>query len=496
LQNAGYNTYYTGKLWNHHSIDNYNEPFAGGFNGSDFLLDPYTYEYYNAHMSRNGEKPVSYEGQYSPDVTAEKAYGFLEEATQHTEPWFLTVSPIAPHSTMKIVPAEEYNADMPEYAKRHAHLFKDYIIPRGANFNPEKQSGAGWIKRLPRLNDTVIEYNDEFQRARLRALQSVDEMIEQLVATLEKKGLLEDTYIFFTTDNGFHLSQHRLHAGKECGFDTDIHIPLIVRGPGVAKGYTANIVSSHTDIAPTIMQLAGQTRAEFDGSAIPLIEQDTRDAETAMRQEHINIEYWGRAILEGKWGYYEEQDTPLSAPLHEWSAHLPSIRNNTYKGLRLIGEDYSIYYSVWCTGDKEYYDMRYDPGQVENYFDDDDRDIMKKREGYNIAGRSFENIVDRLDALMMVLKSCKGDACRNPWDMLHPDGKVKSLKDALTHEFDGFYGEQPKVKFDECAMGYIREVEGPQHVNVYDEWEESENVELKKRRKPSFVYQGNPHLLT
>lgn len=65
------------------------------------------------------------------------------------------------------------------------------------------------MKNLPMLNDTVIAYNDEFQRARLRALQSVDEMVENLVTMLETKGLLETTYIFYTTDNGFHISQHR-----------------------------------------------------------------------------------------------------------------------------------------------------------------------------------------------------------------------------------------------------------------------------------------------
>ena len=66
------------------------------------------------------------------------------------------------------------------------------------------------MKDLPLLNDTVIEYNDEFQRSRLRALQSVDEMIENLVQMLSKKGLLDNTYIFYTTDNGFHISQHRM----------------------------------------------------------------------------------------------------------------------------------------------------------------------------------------------------------------------------------------------------------------------------------------------
>lgn len=65
------------------------------------------------------------------------------------------------------------------------------------------------MKDLPLLNDTVIEYNDEFQRARLRSLQSVDEMVATLVQMLEQKGLLDNTYIFYTTDNGYHISQHR-----------------------------------------------------------------------------------------------------------------------------------------------------------------------------------------------------------------------------------------------------------------------------------------------
>lgn len=502
MQNAGYNTYYSGKLWNAHSVDNYNAPSAGGYNGSDFILDPYTYEYYNAHMSRNGGKPVSYKGQYSPDITAEKAYGFLEEATQHPEPWFLTIAPIAPHSMVKLEPADEYNADLPQYAERHAHLFKGYKIPRDANFNPEHQGGTGWIKSLPRLNATIIDYNDRFQRSRLRALQSVDEMIEQLIKTLEAKNLLDDTYIFYTTDNGYHLSQHRLHPGKECGYDTDIHIPLIVRGPGVHKGHTTHLVSSHTDIAPTILALANHSRTDFDGSPIPLSHTDTL---TSSRTEHINIEYWGRAIPEGRYGAYHDSDNAHPTPGQDWGGYLVSIRNNTYKGLRVISEEYSLYYSVWCTGDSEFYDVRRDPGQMENYFDEryEGADIAALRKSFSIAGRAFERVVDRLDALMMVLKSCKGESCREPWRVLHSgSGSVRTLRDALDERFDAFYEGQPKVRFEECALGYVREVEGPQGVNGWEQWmegngeAEAELLELKMRRKPSFVYQGNPHLLT
>lgn len=151
MQAAGYNTYYTGKLWNAHTVNNYNEPQVKGYNGSDFLLDPFTYDYWHAKMSRNGEAPADYTGQYSPDVVADKAYGFLEEAIEENSPFFVTVAPIAPHSNILANPPsgpldalEMFTAGpankfaIPEYAHRHAHLFKDYKIPRTENFNPEK----------------------------------------------------------------------------------------------------------------------------------------------------------------------------------------------------------------------------------------------------------------------------------------------------------------------------------------------------------------------
>ena len=69
-------------------------------------------------------------------------------------------------------------------------------------------------------------------------------------------GILDNTYIIYSTDNGYHISQHRLNPGKECGFEEDINIPLIVRGPGVPVG-EANVVTAHTDLAPTILKIAG-----------------------------------------------------------------------------------------------------------------------------------------------------------------------------------------------------------------------------------------------
>jgi N-acetylglucosamine-6-sulfatase len=91
-----------------------------------------------------------------------------------------------------------------------------------------------------------------------------------------------------------------LNPGKECGFEEDINIPLIVRGPGVPIGQEADIVTAHTDLAPTILKLArgDWQRGDLDGSPIPL-DGEGIEREKEARQEHVNVEYWGRSIPEG-----------------------------------------------------------------------------------------------------------------------------------------------------------------------------------------------------
>lgn len=79
-----------------------------------------------------------------------------------------------------------------------------------------------------------------------------------------------------------------------------------------------------------------------------------------------------------------------------------------------------------------------------------------------LLGTNIELVINRLDALMMVLKSCKGGTCVEPWKVLHPQGDVTSLSDALKVRFDAFYKEQVKVSFNRCELGYIIGSEGPQ----------------------------------
>jgi len=307
--------------------------------------------YLNATYQRNHDAPIRHEGEHSVDLLAAKALGFLDEAAGHAKsrPFFLGIAPVAPHSNVNGV-ALDLPPDLPLKpildavgppipAERHKHLFEGVVIPRTANFNPDKPSGAQWIRELPRLDQKSIDYHDHFYRQRLRTLQSVDELVDGVVTRLEKLGLLDNTYIIYTTDNGYHIGQHRLRPGKECGFEEDINIPLIIRGPRVPAGLVTDVVTTHVDLAPTILGLAGAPlRADFDGLSIPLSASSISDSKKS-RHEHVTVEFWGLAVSEGG------------------TADDYFLTNNTYKAVRISGSHYNLYYSVWCSNEHELYDL-------------------------------------------------------------------------------------------------------------------------------------------
>ncbi|KAI0023547.1 arylsulfatase [Xylariomycetidae sp. FL0641] len=443
LQKAGYNTYYTGKLFNAHTVDNWNSPHPAGFTGSDFLLDPYTYNYMNSTFQRHGEEPRSYEGGHLSDVITKKAYGLLDDAVHASKdkPFFLAVAPVAPHANVEMRGKHGAKDRFVQFTEpipleKHRHMFKNVTVPRTANFNPDQPSGASWLLDLPQQNQSNVEYNDHFYRQRLRALQSVDEIVDGLVSRLEGYSLLDNTYIVYSSDNGFHIGQHRLQPGKSCGYEEDINVPLIVRGPGVAANYTTNIVTTHTDLAPTFFDLLGiPLRDDFDGRAIPMTRPGIEHSALA-RREHASIEFWGKAFGEG--------------------IHHPEVHwQNTYKALRISGPGYNLYYSVWCNNEHELYDMDADPAQMDNLL------ASTAASEKLMAKRPLPAVLSRLDALLLVMKTCAGATCRAPWRQLHPFGDVDSLADAISPEFDPYYDTLPRVEFDFCADGYLPGAEGP-----------------------------------
>lgn len=72
-----------------------------------------------------------------------------------------------------------FSESFTEYAEHHTGHFKYYKIPRTQNFNSGIPSGVAWGRELSKFNETLMDYHDEFQRSRLRALQSVDESLKR-----------------------------------------------------------------------------------------------------------------------------------------------------------------------------------------------------------------------------------------------------------------------------------------------------------------------------
>jgi N-acetylglucosamine-6-sulfatase len=172
-------------------------------------------------------------------------------------------------------------------------------------------------------------------RKRLRALQSVDEMIERLVNALRDTGELSNTYIVFTSDNGDYFGEHRLQE-KAAVYEEAISIPLVIRGPGVAQGVKRSELVLNNDLAPTFAFWAGVTPPSFvDGRSLsPLLSASPPTS-------------WRSAFLIEHRSSPEEYDYVRRIP--EYYA----VRTSQY-----------LYVEYPTTGEKEFYDLNADPYQL------------------------------------------------------------------------------------------------------------------------------------
>jgi N-acetylglucosamine-6-sulfatase len=104
---------------------------------------------------------------------------------------------------------------------------------------------------------TSPEVLTKFRRDRARMAQSIDRTVQRI---LDAVG--PDTYVVLTSDNGFHLGQNGLGAGKGTAYRTDVQVPLLVVGPGVVPGERPQL-TTNVDLAPTLEELAGLDPQRF-----------------------------------------------------------------------------------------------------------------------------------------------------------------------------------------------------------------------------------------
>ena len=263
LQQAGYRTALFGKY-----LNGYPDPDNRGYipPGWTDWLSPAKgspYKEFNYTLNENGKFEDHGQGQkdYMTDVLSKKRMTYIRSSASDSQPFFLYLATYAPHEPATPAP-------------RDANLFANLTAPRTPSFNEADVSDKPpAIARDPLLIGGQISKLDQLYRDRVRSMQTVDEMLARLINTLQQTGQLDNTYIIFTSDNGYHLGQHRLMGGKGTAYEEDIVVPLIVRGPDVQADAALNgYVSGNIDIAPTIAELAGVVPPSYvDGrSLVPL----------------------------------------------------------------------------------------------------------------------------------------------------------------------------------------------------------------------------------
>jgi N-acetylglucosamine-6-sulfatase len=377
LQEGGYRTGFFGKYLNGYPGDDPTHIPPGWDEWYGKIDQQKLYDY---RINENGEE-VSYGSEtedFATDVLSGQATDFVGRAAPEEEPFFAYVAPTAPHGPA--TPAE-----------RHEGAFAEEEVPRPPSYDEEDVSDKpSTISAAERISEEEAAEIDDYYRQRLESMLAVDEMVGSLVDELEAAGELENTYIFFTSDNGWFGGEHRIRSGKNRVYEESARVPLFVRGPGVAAGATTEKLTLNTDFAPTFAELAGVEGFPADGrSLMPLLHGE--EPSSAWRasvlleklpQEDSSEEEKGKGKAKGKTGAGGVPKAGAGGQLA-----FEAVRTETHK------------YVEYDNGEKELYDLEADPYELESIHESTD-----------------PALVEDLKAKLEALKSCSEEECREAED--------------------------------------------------------------------------------
>ena len=384
LQRAGYRTALMGKYLNAYPFgplpDNpaaYRAPWRGhvppGWNAwfgfFDVPQDPGNtpYAMYNYRVNYSG-RTVWYGDRaafYQTDVLAREATNFILRERRSHASFFLFLAPTAPHLPAVV-------------AARHEGRLTGLEVPRSPAFNEADISDKPrWVQRVPPLSSAQVAEEDDIYRKQAEMLLAVDEMVGALVETLKETGELQNTYLIFTSDQGFHSGEHRLTKMKLSPYAASSRTPLIIRGPGIPKGQTRDQLVLNTDLAPTIADLAGaQVPAFVDGRSLkPLWE----SIEAPPWRQTALLEFWPRRALED-YGL-EHLNTLVEVPQYH------AVRSNRHLFVEYTYQD--------GTQEGELYDLKNDPFELTNLY-----------------ARTDPAVLAAFSAHVRRLQACAAETCR------------------------------------------------------------------------------------
>ena len=423
LQEAGYQTAMFGKLH-----------FGNNPKGFDhFKILPGQGVYYNPIFITKNEGTYEIEG-YVTDIITDMTLDWLENERKADQPFFLAYLHKAPHREW--LPAERHIAEFAQKTfPEPATLFDDYSgrgtaakeaemnllhhmnwagdskiypevmdqlgIPDASGWDKgafEREVGrmnptqrANWDKVYQPMNEAFIQafpnMTDEdkmrwryqrYMQDYLGTIASVDENVGRVLDYLEANGLMENTIIVYTSDQGFYLGEHGWFD-KRFVYDESFKTPLLVAWPGkIQPGSKSDELVQNLDFAQTFLEAAGIPQPEdMQGeSLMPLLTGE-----------------------KGKWTrdavYYHYYEYPS---IHMVKRHYA-----------IVTKEYKLIHFYYDVDEWELYDRVNDPQELKNVYDDpaykeireklhEDLEALREKYGDSseISQKLLEEYLDKL----------------------------------------------------------------------------------------------------
>jgi len=379
------------------------------------------HRYYGTELTLNGTRFQSLAGQYQTDAYGAIMDQYVDQQKWTTQPYFSYVSFTAPHAGNP-----RQAIDPPKAVVGGDGQTREFVTPASpqrhwSKFRDQAPSGTTWTDRdtsdrpadLPYtpLNAAEKSAITQVNAKRLQALFTVDEAIDRTMRSLRDAGELGNTYVIFTSDNGYYLGEQGIRQGKLLPYEAALRVPLLMRGPGIPAGATRTDPFSTVDLAPTIMQMAGRTPpASVDGQGmLPVAKGGDRG--------------WTRPILvnTGPGSVVRESDESgtelghLTDPGAVDNRYILGIRTKRWVYLNRAG------------GFEELFDLTTDPRQTNNLLDNGSApasaDLTQQQATLDAQARARARtatapaddpqvVLEQMRAELAKLKDCAGASCR------------------------------------------------------------------------------------